>query len=63
MSVVPLPSMSANRMRFGSNWSGRSNHGESSMRRYLAEAAVAEVGPVADVAVADPHQVRQTVAA
>ncbi len=63
MSVVPLPSMSASRMRFWSNWSGWSKCGACVHGDLGAEPAVAEVGPVADLAIADADQVGKTVAA
>ena len=62
MSVVPEPSMSARRMRRGSNWSGSVEPRRVVHRDLGAEAAVAEVGPVADLAVADAHEVGQAVA-
>ena len=45
-----------------SNRSGWSNHGASSIVDLGAEAAVAEVRPVADLAVADAHEVGEPVA-
>ena len=62
MSVVPVPSMSARRMRRWSNWSGVVEPRRVVHRHLGAEAAVAEVGPVADLAVADAHEVGQPVA-
>ena len=62
MSVVPEPSISARRMRRPSNRSGRSNRGALIHRDLGAEAAVAEVRPVAHFAVADAHEVGQSVA-
>src|SRR5664279_500137 len=63
MSVVPEPSMSASRMRFWSNWSGESNQGCVVHRDLGAETAVAEVGPVADFAIANAHEVGKPVTA
>ena len=63
MSLVPEPSMSAKRTRFGSNWSGASNRGLPVERDLAPEAAVAEVRPVADLAVADADDVDEAVAA
>ena len=62
MSVVPEPSMSASRTRRWSNCSGWSNQRRVVHRDLGAEAAVAEIRPVADLAVADAHQVGQAVA-
>ena len=63
MSVVPEPSMSASRMRRWSNWSGLVEPGRVVHGDLGAEAAVAEVRPVADLAVADAHEVGEAVAA
>ena len=54
--------MSARRMRRWSNWSGASNQRRVVHRHLGAEAAVAEVGPVADLAVADAHEIGQAIA-
>ena len=62
MSVVPEPSVSARRTRCWSNRSGVVEPGRAIHRHLRAEAAVAEVRPVADFAVADAHEVGQAVA-
>ena len=54
--------MSARWMRRGSNRSGLSNDGRIAHRDLGAEAAIAEVRPVADLAVADAHDVGEPVA-
>ena len=62
MSVVPEPSMSARRTRRWSNWSACVEPRRVVHRDLGAEPAVAEVRPVADLAVADAHEVGQPVA-
>ena len=54
--------MSARRMRRGSNWSGRIKPGRVVHGDLGAEASVAEVGPVTDLAVADAHNISEAVA-
>ena len=62
MSVVPLPSMSARRMRCVVELVRVVEPGRVVHRDLGAEAAVAQVGPVADLAVADADEVGQAVA-
>ena len=62
MSVVPEPSISASRMRRWSNRSGVVEPRRVVHRHLGAEAAVAQVGPVADFAIADAHEVGEPIA-
>ena len=62
MSAVPDPSMSASRMRRPSNRSRRFEPGRVVHGHFRAEAAVAEIGPVAHFAVANANQVGEAVA-
>ena len=60
-SAVPVPSMSASRIRRGSNRSSSSNRGAAVHRHLRAEPPVADVRPVARLAVAHPDDVGEAV--